>query len=200
MRFIIKVIRYIKERALEILSALLTQIQISGNNVTISTPWKAYGVPLFITHGNGKIVIGNNFKFNSGDHFNIIGRNKRLIFQVWGDLTIGNNVRMSGTAIICKKAVTIGNDVMIGGNVVIYDSDFHSLDHMKRNRVPEDRSDVMTGPVTIGNGAFIGGHSTILKGVTIGERAIIGAGSVITGSIPADEVWGGNPARFLKKL
>src|SRR5690349_13665879 len=168
MRFILKLIRYIRERTLEIISFISTQIQIMGNNVVISKPWKAYGVPLIITHGNGSIRIGRDFKFNSGQHFNIIGRNKRLILQVWGNLEIGNNVRLSGTAIVCKKQITIGNDVMIGGNVVIYDSDFHSLDNLKRNNIPEDRSDVHTSAVIIKDGAFIGGHSTILKGVVIG--------------------------------
>src|SRR4051812_41791931 len=127
MRFILKLIRYITERFLEAISAIATYVQIKGNNVVISKPWKAYGVPRIITHGNGSIRIGRNFKFNSGEHFNIIGRNKQLILQVWGNLEIGNNVRLSGTAIVCKKQVVIGNDVMIGGNVVIYDTDFHSL-------------------------------------------------------------------------
>jgi acetyltransferase-like isoleucine patch superfamily enzyme len=200
MRFILKVIRFLKERTLEIVSAIVMQAQIMGNNVTISKNWKAYGIPFIVTNGNGKIIIGSNFKINSGGHFNVIGRNKKLIFQVWGSLTIGNNVRMSGTAIICKKEVIIGDDVMIGGNVVIYDSDFHSLDHLERNSIPENRSDVHIAPVVIRNGAFVGGHSTILKGVTIGERAVVGAGSVVTGNVPPDEIWAGNPAKFIRKL
>jgi acetyltransferase-like isoleucine patch superfamily enzyme len=199
MRLVFKAIRFSKERLLKVLSVIATWMQIAGNNITIHSSWIAYGIPDMITHGNGKITIGEKFKFNSGSHFNIIGRNKTLTFQVWGSLVIGNNVRMSGTAIICKNVVTIGNDVMIGGNVVIYDSDFHSLDHKKRNHDPEDRSDVKTLPVTIHDGAFIGAHTTILKGVTIGERSIIGLGSVVTGNIPADEIWAGNPAKFIRK-
>jgi acetyltransferase-like isoleucine patch superfamily enzyme len=52
--------------------------------------------------------------------------------------------------------------------------------------------------IKIGNNVFIGAHSTILKGVTIGENAIVGACSVVTKSIPANQIWGGNPARFIK--
>jgi acetyltransferase-like isoleucine patch superfamily enzyme len=199
-RLIFKIIRYLKERSLEIISVVSTYLQFLGNNVTVGKGWIAYGVPRIVTHGKGNIVIGNKFKFNSGKHFNIIGRNQDLTFQIWGSLVIGDNVRLSGTAIICKKQVIIGDNVMIGGNVAIYDTDFHSMDHYKRNHDPEDRSDVVMEPVTIRDGAFIGAHSTILKGVTIGEKAIIGAGSVVTKNIPDLEIWAGNPAKFIRKI
>lgn len=178
---------------------MATHLQIMSNNITVTNSWKAYGVPDMATHGNGHIHIGDRFRFNSGKHFNVIGRNQTLTFQVWGKLTIGNHVRMSGTSIICKKAVTIGDDVMIGGNVVIYDTDFHSMDHRKRNSDPEDRTDAVAKPVVIHKGAFIGAHATILKGVVVGENAIIGAGAVVTGHVPANEIWAGNPARFIRK-
>lgn len=55
-------------------------------------------------------------------------------------------------------------------------------------------------PVVIKNGVFIGANSIILKGVTIGEKAIVGAGSVVTRSIPDGEIWAGNPAKFIRKI
>ena len=55
-------------------------------------------------------------------------------------------------------------------------------------------------PVIIGNNVFIGMDSLILKGVTIGDYAIVAARSVVTKSIPAGEVWGGNPAKFIRKI
>jgi acetyltransferase-like isoleucine patch superfamily enzyme len=200
MRLIFKANRYLKERILIGIARLAVIFQVSANRIIIGRAWTAYGTPDMITHGNGSIVIGNQFKFNSGQHFNIIGRNQKLSFQVWGKLTIGDHVRMSGTTIICKNSISIGDNVMIGGNVVIYDSDFHSLDASKRNAEPEDRTDVASGTVTICNGAFIGAHTTILKGVVIGENSIVGLGSVVTGHIPANEIWAGNPARFVRKL
>jgi acetyltransferase-like isoleucine patch superfamily enzyme len=200
MRLIFKASRYLKERGAIAVARLSTQFQISGNNISIGKSWIAYGSPDLITHGNGNVTIGNKFKFNSGKHFNVIGRNQTLSFQVWGKLTIGNHVRMSGTTIICRNTISIGNNVMIGGNVVIYDSDFHSLDPKKRNAEPEDRSDVVTAPVVICDGVFIGAHTTILKGVVIGENSIVALGSVVTNHIPANEIWGGNPARFIRKI
>ena len=83
---------------------------------------------------------------------------------------------------------------MVGGNVRIYDHDYHSLDfELRRGR--QDGDHVRSRPVFIGDDVFIGVNAIILKGVTIGDRAIIGAGSVVAHSVPADEIWAGNPAR-----
>ena len=78
------------------------------------------------------------------------------------------------------------------------DTDFHSLDFKKRICIPD--TDIKTGSIVIKKGAFIGSHSIILKNVTIGENSIIGAGSVVTRDIPANEIWAGNPVKFIKKI
>jgi len=95
--------------------------------------------------------------------------------------------------------VTIGKHVLLGGNVRIFDNDFHALDPLIRRNPIEDRGHIKSRPVVIGDDALIGANAMILKGVRIGERAIIGAGSVVTSDVPSDEVWAGNPARFIKK-
>jgi acetyltransferase-like isoleucine patch superfamily enzyme len=81
---------------------------------------------------------------------------------------------------------------------MIWDTDFHPLDYLARRK--HDTSMIKTRPVVIGNDVFIGANSIILKGTTIGDRAIIGAGSVVSGNIPADQIWGGNPAKFIKNI
>ena len=80
----------------------------------------------------------------------------------------------------------------------IYDTDFHSINYDDR----VTNSDINPGvkPVEIKEGAFIGAFTIILKSVTIGEHSVISAGSVVTKNIPPNEVWGGNPAKFIKKL
>ena len=55
-------------------------------------------------------------------------------------------------------------------------------------------------PVVIEDNVFIGARCIILKGVTIGENSVVGAGSVVTKSIPANEIWAGNPAKFIRKI
>ena len=57
-----------------------------------------------------------------------------------------------------------------------------------------------TIPVVIKDGAFIGAHCIILKGVSIGEKSVVGAGSVVTKSIPDGEIWAGNPAKFIRRI
>lgn len=153
---------------------------------------------LFVTR-RGNLLIGNNFKVNSGNNYNLIGRQQKSILWVEGNLNIGNNVGMSSTAIICNCSIQIGNNVIIGGNTVIYDSDFHNLDSRIRG-TSNDIKSAKKSPVTIKDNVFIGAHTTILKGVTIGENSIIGACSVISKDIPDNEIWAGNPARYIKHI
>ena len=77
----------------------------------------------------------------------------------------------------------------IGANNVIYDTDFHSVNFEDRIHCPDEN--VKIAPVVIEDGVWIAGHCVILKGSRIGKRSVIAAGSVVTGTIPADELWGG---------
>lgn len=146
----------------------------------------------------GRLNIGRSLRLNSGNNFNIIGRQQKCIFWVEGNLTIKSNVGISASAIICNHEITIGNNVVIGGNTVIYDTDFHSLDAGERQNKGQDRANARRAPVVICDNVFIGAHSTILKGVTIGDNSIVGACSVVSKNIPANEIWAGNPAVFIR--
>lgn len=146
---------------------------------------------------NGTITFGKKLKINNGHKYNPIGRQEKTSFFVEGILVVGENVAMSSTTIVCKEKVTIGNNVLIGGNTVIYDTDFHSLNY-KDWFSERDIRNSKTKAISIGNNVFIGAHTTILKGVQIGNNVIVGACSVLTKNIPPDEVWAGNPARFIK--
>ena len=175
------------------------QLILFLNGVKIGNGLKVQGfVKIYVTR-RGNVTIGRYLRINSGNNFNIIGRQQKTIFWVEGNLTIGNHVGMSSTAIICNHSISIGNNVIIGGNTVIYDTDFHSLDPLLRGSA-DDRKNAKKKPVIIKDNVFIGAHTTILKGVTIGNNAIIGACSVITKDIPENEIWAGNPARFIRKM
>ncbi len=169
------------------------------NGVKVGKEMWVRGIMKINVTRKGKVDIGNGFKVNSGKNHNVIGRQQKTTFWIDGNLTIGDNVGMSSTAIICYHSISIGNNVVIGGNTVIYDTDFHSLDPLMRasNR---DRTNAKKRPVVIKDNAFIGAHSTILKGVTIGNNAIVGACSLVSKDIPDNEIWAGNPAQFIKKV
>lgn len=157
------------------------------------------GIP-YIRKVLGTFSIGQNFRMNNSEKYNTIGRQGKCNFVVKGNLKIGNDVGMSSTTIVCHNNINIGNYVIIGGNTVIYDTDFHSLNSNFRRERTSDLKNAKQRPVTICDNVFIGAHSTILKGSHIGENSIIGACSVVSGYIPANEIWAGNPVKFIKKV
>ena len=111
---------------------------------------------------------------------------------------MGKSSGMSGTLIYCSSYIKIGDYVNIGGGTRIIDTDFHSLDWKCRRVFNE--TNAKSAPVYIGDDVFIGTGCIICKGVSIGSRSIIGAGSVVTKPIPSDQIWGGNPAKFIRNI
>ena len=149
-----------------------------------------------------RLYIGNSFSLASGMMINPLSRNIKSMIRIDDDakIIIGNNVGFSSICLWSKKSITIGNNVKIGADSLIFDSDMHSLNFIER-RLPEtDSSNAKSMPIIIKDDVFIGTRSIINKGVIIGERSIVASGSVVTKSIPQDEIWGGNPAKFIKKI
>lgn len=151
-------------------------------------------------HGFGSIRIGGGVTINSNEDSNPTsgGNSTHLGTGDSGQLIIGNHVGISNCAITAKKRIEIEDYVLIGSNCMISDTDFHSLD--AEQRLLDDGSGVKECAITIKRNAWIGARSIILKGVTIGENSIIGAGSVVTKNVPDNEIWGGNPAVFIKRI
>jgi acetyltransferase-like isoleucine patch superfamily enzyme len=180
---------------------LMTRYKFKVFDVQFSS-FSTSGVPVIDLYDGGSLRIGEGFKMNNGSRNNRIGRQQPCFFIAnnGGRIIIGDNVGMSSTAIHCNKSITIGNGVRIGGNTVIYDTDFHSLGFETRTKEKENIANVLMKAVVIGDNVFIGAHCTILKGVTIGNNSIIGAGAVVSKSIPANEIWAGNPVKFIRKV
>jgi acetyltransferase-like isoleucine patch superfamily enzyme len=184
----------------EKLSNTLSKFILLGNNVEYGKNLTSKGTPIIDVWKHGICHFGDSFSMNNGSNYNLIGRQQPCMFVVQNNakLLIGNNVGISSTAIYCSHNITIGNNVKIGGNCVIYDTDFHSLEAEDRADPLRDKLNIRSGKVSIGDNVFIGAHSTILKGVTIGNNSIIGACSLVTKSIPDNEIWGGNPAKLIR--
>ncbi len=148
----------------------------------------------------GTITIGKNFKVNSAIKSNLVGITNRAVFQAigGGKIIIGDHCGFTSTVISSRSKVEIGNRVTIGANVRIFDHDFHSLDHEDRRVTSKDAAGCRRDPVKIGNDVFIGTNAIILRGVTIGDRSIIGAGAVVRmPDIPPDSIVTGNPATIV---
>lgn len=172
-----------------------------GNNINYKN-FSTSGIPFVSVAIGGTCTFGENLTMNNGVKNNPIGCYERCTFFVdkGAKLIIGNNLGISQAAVVCHSSIYIGNNVKIGGGVRIYDTDFHSLNYKLRINSSLDMADKALSPVTIQDNVFIGTQSLILKGVVIGENSIIGAGSVVTKSIPPNQIWAGNPARFIRQL
>lgn len=119
-----------------------------------------------------------------------------IVFE-GGKLELKSGFCNSDTKIRCKKSVEIGEGVVISHNVTIEDYDGHQL-----YEIAEDGSKIskeIATPVKIGNHVWIGAKATILKGVTIGDGAVVAAGSVVTSDVPPNCVCAGVPARIIKE-
>lgn len=133
-----------------------------------------------------------------------------------GIIRIGNHSYIGGSTFICHTSITIGSNVTIAWGCTIYDHDSHSLDYLDRRKdidvelddirhnknfiKNKDWSVVNSAPIVIKDDAWIGMNVIVLKGVTIGEGAIVGAGSVVTRDIPDWTMVAGNPAKIIKEL
>jgi maltose O-acetyltransferase len=111
---------------------------------------------------------------------------------------IGKDVTMSGYEPVffdCQEQITIGDHAFLGHGVKLLTGghDYTKFDN-------ERQITRTTKPITIGRGAWVGSFAIVLGGVTIGEHAVVGAGSVVTKDVPAYEVWASNPAKFIKKI
>lgn len=158
------------------------------------------GAPELHFHKGCSVSIGEYFRCISSRFIGMDNMSfSKISVHEGGFLYIGHHTGMTNSTINCHQSIIIGNYVNIGAGCIIVDSNFHSLNW--RDRLDgTDISKKKNAPVVIKDLAFIGTHSIILKGVTIGEKSIIGAGSVVTHNIPDGEIWAGNPAKFIKKI
>jgi len=162
------------------------QMQHLGANAFVVKPWH---VEIF----GGPVTIGDNITL-------LASSDKKTRLTVWTDkkdvpgITIGDHVLISpGVRISAAQSIVIGDNCMIASNAYITDSDWHGI--YDRSLPP-----TTAHPVTLAPNVWIGDSAIVCKGVTIGENSIIGAGSVVTGDIPANVIAAGNPAKIIKTL
>ncbi len=159
------------------------------------------GKPIIKMMKGSNISIGSNCLLCSRSGQTALGVGHQIILRTLNKgakLILGKGVRMSGTTICAASRVEIGDRCVIGADVIISDTDFHSLNAEIRSSKNDSR-EAHNSPVFIGNDVFIGARSIVLKGVKLGDNVIIGAGSVVTKSFDDNCVIAGNPAKLISK-
>jgi acetyltransferase-like isoleucine patch superfamily enzyme len=145
-----------------------------------------------ISVGNRSLILGN------------------LVAEVASsEIQIGNNVFIGGgTTIDCVDSIMIHDDVLVSHECIIADSDNHSVSYSIRKKDladwrsggGHDWSTTVTQPIVINKGAWLGARVMVLKGVNIGEGAVVGAGSVVTSDVAPYTIVAGNPARLIREI
>lgn len=156
--------------------------------------WAIYGMPVIQRFRGSAIILGERATLRSWKTANPVALNAAVVLATRSKravIRIGDDVGITCSNIVAAERVEIGDRVLIGANCLIVDTDFHPTSPLLRQK---DMNAGKTAPVQIGNDVFIGMNCIILKGTCIGDGAVIGAGSVVSGSIPAHAVAYGNPA------
>jgi acetyltransferase-like isoleucine patch superfamily enzyme len=170
------------------------------NGISWGQGWRCYGVPVIQRYHQSKMMFGDGLQLRSSVRSTPLGPyhpvmictlNKNAIIE------IGNNFGMNGGAICAAQQITIGHNVNVGANTTIVDTDFHPLNVAERQTRPNDAT---TAPIIIEDDVFIGMNCLILKGVRLGQGSVVGAGSVVTRSVPPGSIIAGNPARVIRRI
>lgn len=122
-------------------------------------------------------------------------------------VVIGDRVFIGNSTLVCAESIFIGDDVLISWGCTIVDHNSHSAIFSERRhdvqnwyQGKKDWTSVKVNPVSICDKAWLGFNVIVLKGVTIGEGAIVGAGSVVTKDVDSYTIVAGNPARLIREI
>ncbi|MFM7309755.1 MAG: acyltransferase [Flavobacteriales bacterium] len=174
-------------------TSMITRFAWRLRGVRLGRSCMFYGHMRLFKTSKAHIQIGNQCHFRSRSTSNLIGIRNPCILSAHlptSQLIIGDNCGFSGTVIGAFVEVKLGNHVRCGANTLITDSDWH----------PEDPRAGEPKPVHIGDHVWLGYGVTVLKGVTIGENSVIGAGSVVVSDIPSHVIAAGNPCKVIKAI
>lgn len=184
------VLRKFTRTTYTLMTTLIMQIWMTIGGTKYGKNCKFRGTALIERFQMSTITIGDHCTFNSSSRFNFRGLNHRCIIQTGkpgAKIQIGNHCGFSGCSIVADQEVIIGDYSTFGANAIVGDRDDHQEIYASEPK-----------PIHIGSHVWIGMNATIMKGVTIGDNSIVAAGALVTKNIPANEIWGGVPAKFIK--
>ncbi|MEI8349040.1 MAG: acyltransferase [Candidatus Omnitrophota bacterium] len=184
---------FLRESVVVLLKIIYFEPMIRAVCVKVGRNLRLEKLPYIV--GNGSIELGDNVRISGRID---IGFNNR--FGHTPQFIVGNNVFIGCLCgFAAAKKIEIGNNCYLASGVKIFDNDGHPLDPQKRRQgEPVSIEDVQS--VKLCDNVWVGTGGVILKGVTIGENSVVGAGSIITKDVPANTIVAGNPARIIKVI
>ncbi len=156
------------------------------------------GRPIISVCRGSQMRLGNGISLNSATRSNPLGCFQPCVLRTLSpdaELILEDRVGLSGAVVCAGKSIRIGEGTIVGSGAMIVDNDFHSFDEATKSW--QNEYSLNARPIVIGRHVFIGARATILKGVTIGDRAMIGAGAVVTKDVPEAGLATGNPAEIV---
>ena len=162
--------------------------------------WRILGMPIIQRHRSSEIILGDGLSIRSWPRTNPLVPHHPVVFATrkpGAIIRVGDNCGFSGTTFVADERIELGNRVQIGSNASLVDTDFHPLTPEERAR---DFNAGAAAPIEVNDKVFIGMDSLILKGVTIGQGSVVGAGSVVSQDVPPRTVVVGNPATVVREL
>jgi hypothetical protein len=152
------------------------------------------GLPYCRRKGSGRIILGDRVNINASRWGNWLGTPGAMILSVEDGaiLELKPDAGISSSQLVCNIGIEIGENTLIGAGCLICDSDMHEIPL-------GSGKPIAMAPIKIGKRVFIGARCIILKGVTIGDDAVIGAGSVVIKDVPPACIAAGNPAVIVKR-
>jgi len=185
------------------ISTACSRLSLSIQGCSYGKGFMTTGACSFKGRTEKSILLGKDVSLLAGWRSNRVGLSGRVLLQTLGNgcIEIGDGSGGSAVTLSSRSRISIGRNVCLGGNVRLFDHDYHALDHLARRLTMEEQEQsIRTEPIVIGDDVFIGTNAIILKGVTLGDRCIVAAGAVVfRGEYPNDSMIVGNPAKVIGK-
>ena len=177
----------------------LAHLHLRAHGVRVGPNVRLVGMPVIGIAKESVLRVGSGVVLCSRSRWTALGVAHPVVLRTLRPgalLSIGADTGISGGSFCAARSVVIGERCLFGADVVVTDTDFHSLDPQGR-RYNADSAAIGSSPVVIGDDVFVGTGALVLKGVHIGNGSVVGARAVVTRDVPPGVIVAGNPARVI---